>query len=315
MAKEKGENTVFLSSTFKDLQPHRKKIWEVLDSYGFEVKGMEGFGARRTNALDTCIKELHESQIYLGVIGMVYGTVEKNSTKSYTRLEYEEALKRDMEILIYLFDEENGELPMKFVDFKHTNELREFKTYLREKHTVDFFKDADELAKKINTRFKSIITFPKSGFYREKAIKAKVTFIEDIQHWVLVTGYQDKRPVEVFCGKAEGFFLPKWVESGYIIRHERDYNGKKSEQYDFYFEDKDGYKITMEGLNRKFGVSFYLCEAITILLRNNNESVDTILEVARRWDISPDSFKEKLLDALKADLQLKDIAINFSINK
>lgn len=297
---------VFLSSTFKDLELHRKKVWKVLNSYDVEIKGMERFGARPTTPLATCLKEVRESQIYLGVIGMVYGSIDKKSGKSFTQLEYEEAVKKKLDILVYLFDEENGMIPAKFIDFRNYSQLKEFKTYLKKEHTIDTFKDADELADKINEKFKSI-KFPlHKGFYREKRIKAKITRFQDREEWVMITGFQDDRPVEIYCRKAEEFFVPKWIHDGQIDKMEGEYRGKKGVRFDLHFEDKDGYKVIMQGVHRNFGGPSPLCEVITLLLMSNKESIESIMEIASKIEIAEISKKDEFLSVIKKAILNKD---------
>lgn len=92
---------------------------------------------------------------------------------------------------------------------------------------------------------------------RPKMLKADVVrFMNNKEEWVAVVGILNGRPYEIFTGKAEGFFLPKWVETGQVIKNKRKDKNEPA-QYDFHFEDKDGYKITMEGLSRQFNKEFW----------------------------------------------------------
>ena len=79
------KKTVFISSTFVDLKEERKKVWGSLENFDVIIKGMEQFGARTSNPLSTCISEVEQSDIYVGIIGMRYGSEEPNSGKSYSR--------------------------------------------------------------------------------------------------------------------------------------------------------------------------------------------------------------------------------------
>jgi len=92
---------------------------------------------------------------------------------------------------------------------------------------------------------------------RPKLLEAHVVrFMNNKEEWVAVVGILNGRPYEIFTGKAEGFFLPKWVESGQVIKNKRK-DKQQAAQYDFHFEDKDGYKITMEGLSRQFNKEYW----------------------------------------------------------
>lgn len=92
---------------------------------------------------------------------------------------------------------------------------------------------------------------------RPKSLDADVVrFLNNNEEWVAVVGLLNDKPYEIFTGKAEGFFLPKWVEKGQVVKNKKKEN-RKTTQYDFHFEDQDGYKIIMEGLSRQFNKEFW----------------------------------------------------------
>jgi hypothetical protein len=86
-------------------------------------------------------------------------------------------------------------------------------------------------------------TAPKSPRELESEI---VRFNNDSEKWLAVVGILHERPYEVFTGKAEGFYLPTYVDKGWVIKNRLE-NGEK--RYDFQFLDRDGYKVTIEGLS------------------------------------------------------------------
>jgi ribonucleoside-diphosphate reductase alpha chain len=92
---------------------------------------------------------------------------------------------------------------------------------------------------------------------RPKVLDADVVrFMNNKEEWVAVVGILNGRPYEIFTGKAEGFFLPKWVEHGQVVKNKRN-DRRRATQYDFHFEDHDGYKIIMEGLSRQFNKEYW----------------------------------------------------------
>ena len=62
-------DTVFVSSTFEDLKSHRRAVWSALEQFEVNVRGMEAFGARPDAPIDTCLAEVEQSDIYVGIIG------------------------------------------------------------------------------------------------------------------------------------------------------------------------------------------------------------------------------------------------------
>tara|TARA_R110002167_G_scaffold301029_1_gene505300 strand:- start:2243 stop:3262 length:1020 start_codon:yes stop_codon:yes gene_type:complete len=152
------KKSVFISSTYEDLKDYRVKIWELLESYNVHVNGMEKFGARKESPLDTCLKEVARSDIYIGIIAQRFGSIEPKSGKSYTQLEYEKAAELDKEVLIYFLDEENSKVNLKYVDFDEKREkLVEFKKSLKEKHTIDTFHNPNDLDKKLTRLFDELL--------------------------------------------------------------------------------------------------------------------------------------------------------------
>ena len=91
---------------------------------------------------------------------------------------------------------------------------------------------------------------------RPKKLDAEVIrFQNDYEKWVAVVGLFEGKPYEIFTGKAEDtFMLPPSLSKGWIIKNKDD-NGNN--RYDFQYEDKDGYKVTMEGLSRSFDKEYW----------------------------------------------------------
>jgi ribonucleoside-diphosphate reductase alpha chain len=90
---------------------------------------------------------------------------------------------------------------------------------------------------------------------RPKVMECEIVrFNNDSEKWLAIVGLLDNRPYEIFTGKADGFYLPPYVEKGWVIKNKAE-EGKK--RYDFQFLDPDGYKITVEGLSRSFNKEFW----------------------------------------------------------
>ena len=149
---------VFISSTFLDLKEERKKIWDCLEKFDVVVKGMEQFGARKSNPLATCLSEVEQSDIYVGIIGMRYGSEDPNTGKSYSQLEYEKAIEQDKEILIYLIDEENSAVAPNLIQYEKIQKLNNFKSILKDKHTIDTFSNSQDLISKLKRKFNELLT-------------------------------------------------------------------------------------------------------------------------------------------------------------
>ncbi len=84
-----------------------------------------------------------------------------------------------------------------------------------------------------------------------------VRFQNNKEKWVAFVGLLNEQPYEIFTGLMdddEGILLPKSVNRGRIIKVVSPDGHKR---YDFQFENKRGYKITVEGLNEKFNQEYW----------------------------------------------------------
>ena len=84
-----------------------------------------------------------------------------------------------------------------------------------------------------------------------------VRFQNNKEKWVAFVGLLDGYPYEIFTGlqdDEEGIVLPKTVTKGKIIKNMNDDGTKR---YDFQFENKRGYKTTVEGLSEKFNPEYW----------------------------------------------------------
>lgn len=96
MAKKKLQ--VFISSTYTDLIIERQEAVQAVLDAGHIPAGMELFKAGNETQLDTIYKWIDNSDVYMLILGGRYGSVEEKTGKSYTRLEYEYALKKGIPV-------------------------------------------------------------------------------------------------------------------------------------------------------------------------------------------------------------------------
>ena len=93
---------------------------------------------------------------------------------------------------------------------------------------------------------------------RPQALECDVVrFQNNKEKWVALVGLLDGYPYEIFTGLQdddEGIILPKTVTKGKIIKQ---VNPDGSNLYDFQFENKRGYKTTVEGLSEKFNPEYW----------------------------------------------------------
>ena len=103
---------------------------------------------------------------------------------------------------------------------------------------------------------------------RPQSLPARIIrFRNHEEKWIAVVGMLEKRPYEIFTGRAEdSFLIPDYVNDGVVIKN-RTKDG--ASRYDFQYQDKDGYKVTFEGLSRSFDKEYWnLAKLISGVLRH-----------------------------------------------
>ena len=81
-----------------------------------------------------------------------------------------------------------------------------------------------------------------------------VNFMNNDERWVAVIGILAGRPYEIFTGRAvDSFRILTQVSAGKVLKTKE--NG--CNRYDFQYLDKDGYKVSIEGLSRSFDKEYW----------------------------------------------------------
>ena len=92
----------------------------------------------------------------MGLLAYRLGSVHPDSGKSFTQLEYEQALNLRRDILIYMADDRTAVFPHYFTDTdaSRVEKLRAFKSTLRERHTVSSISTPEDRSSKIESDFR-----------------------------------------------------------------------------------------------------------------------------------------------------------------
>ncbi len=85
---------IFVSSTFTDMKSERQAAVEAILKSGNIPAGMELFTAGNESQLQTIIRWIDESDIYVLLLGGRYGSIEPTSGLSYTEVEYDYAVSQ-----------------------------------------------------------------------------------------------------------------------------------------------------------------------------------------------------------------------------
>lgn len=136
-----------------------------------------------------------------------------------------------------------------FTDIRYPRKVNEdmSKSLLECLRNQGFMKESDEVNEDLGEMFT-----------RPDVLECDVVrFQNNKEKWVAFVGLRDGRPYEIFTGLMdddEGITIPKRVTKGRIIRA---IEADGSKRYDFQFENKRGFKTTVEGLSGKFNKEYW----------------------------------------------------------
>ncbi|MGG3506573.1 DUF4062 domain-containing protein [Paenibacillus lautus] len=82
---------VFISSTYTDLEEERQAAVQAVLNAGHIPAGMELFKSGDQSQKETIKRWIDESDVYLLILGGRYGTIDEETSKSYTHWEYDYA--------------------------------------------------------------------------------------------------------------------------------------------------------------------------------------------------------------------------------
>lgn len=141
--------TVFISSTSRDLLEHRAAVARALLNAGYHPVDMANFMARPEGATSACLKEVAESDLFVGIYAWRYGYIPPNSEVSITEQEFIEAEKLGKPCFIFMVDE-NHPWPEEHKEGGiGARLLRDFKARLESKLVRTTFTTPEDLATKV----------------------------------------------------------------------------------------------------------------------------------------------------------------------
>ena len=116
-----------------------------------------------------------------------------------------------------------------------------------------------------------------------------VRFQNNKEKWVAFIGLLNNRPYEIFTGlqdDEEGIVLPKNVNKGKIIKC---MNPDGTKRYDFQFENKKGYKTTVEGLSEKFNPEYWNYAKLISGVLRYGMPIDRVVKLISSMEMRTDS--------------------------
>jgi ribonucleoside-diphosphate reductase alpha chain len=135
---------------------------------------------------------------------------------------------------------------------------------------------------------------------RPKTLECDVVrFQNNYEKWIAFVGKINNKPYEIFLGKQDDFYLPPFVETAWITKNKGE-DGKS--RYDLQFQDKQGYKVTIEGLSRSFSPEFWNYAKLISGILRHGMPITNVVTLIQNLSVNEDNinaWKNGIARALK----------------
>ena len=135
---------------------------------------------------------------------------------------------------------------------------------------------------------------------RPKTLECDVVrFQNNYEKWIAFVGKINGKPYEIFLGKQDDFYLPPFVETAWITKNKGE-EGRS--RYDLQFQDKQGYKVTIEGLSRSFSPEFWNYAKLISGILRHGMPISNVVTLIQNLSVDEDNinaWKNGIARALK----------------
>lgn len=149
---------VFVSSTYADLQEHRKAVDQIINRLSAQYSGMEYFGSRPHEPKHVCIEEIGKCQVFIGIYAHRYGWIPDGDSLSITEQEFDYARQAGLDCYCYVVDPTHP-WPPPHIEHQASDKLGQF---LRKVNNLvrSAFTTPDNLAKQVAADLQAVVNRP-----------------------------------------------------------------------------------------------------------------------------------------------------------
>lgn len=172
---------IFISSTYKDLIEEREEAVKAILLMDNIPSGMEMFSALDNEQFEVIKKVIDLCDYYVLIIGKKYGTINKKTGLSYTEMEYDYAVEKEIPVLVFAINEDIKLSESKIEKNKSSIEkLKSFRKKAMNNRLAVVWDNKTDLSEKIVISIiKSINSNPRPGWqrakdYDEESLKSKI---------------------------------------------------------------------------------------------------------------------------------------------
>lgn len=193
---------VFISSTYADLKEERQAAVQAILKAGHIPAGMELFTAGDKSQMETIKRWIDESDIYMLILGGRYGSIEPTTSLSYTELEYDYAVEKEMPLFAVVITENALDNKVKSNGLEHIERqqpaaLADFKSKALS-NISSFFDDTKDIKLAVHETIGDFIgRYEFSGWVKGDQIADSAPLLEEIKRLTIQRNDLEKQLVEL----------------------------------------------------------------------------------------------------------------------
>ncbi len=168
---------IFISSTYTDLKEERQQILEAVLNLGNLPVGMELFGAGSDEQFEYIKRIIDDSDYYVVLVGGRYGSIHSKTGKSYTEMEFDYAVQKNIPVLAFLY-KDISKLPKEKRD-NDTRKIEVFREKVQTNRIVKFWDNMLDLVKGITPSLvNEFAKHPRQGWIRPENIDTQELLVD-----------------------------------------------------------------------------------------------------------------------------------------
>ena len=150
-----ASDSVFVSSTSADLKSHRSAVRSAVEALRLTFIGMEDFTPTDQPPAEFICQKVDSAEVYIGILGMRYGSLDEATGMSMTEVEYRRALTSGKPLRMFVMD---GSAPIT-VDMVEQDpdrfaKLMQLRAEVLKAHVCGLFSGVDDLVVKVEASLK-----------------------------------------------------------------------------------------------------------------------------------------------------------------
>lgn len=163
---------VFISSTYEDLKEERNEVTKALLELDCIPCGMEAFPAADDTQWRWIQRMIDGCDYYIVIVAGKAGTINPDTDISYTRMEYEYAIKKGVPVLGFVVENEDKLLKKQIeTDPVKIQKLKDFKDLVKSR-MCKFYTNTEDLGAKVSRSLvQAIKQYPREGWVRAGSLE------------------------------------------------------------------------------------------------------------------------------------------------